>query len=181
MSQPAELIAIIGDITQVETEAIVNAANNHYRMGSGVAGAILRAGGPEVEGEAAAKGPTDVGGAVSSTAGNLQYRRVIHAAAMGFDGGSMIPATAESVRQATISALQVADEERVTSLAFPALGIGIGGFRIQECAGVMVGAVIEYLSRTGNSGITRVVFVIRDDDAREAFQTAIQEFPENHR
>lgn len=163
----------IGDIIQADTEAIVNAANNHYSMGSGVAGAIRSAGGAEVEREAVAKGPTDVGGAVSSTAGNLGYRRVIHAAAMGFDGGSMIAATADSVRTATISALEVADEEGITSLTFPALGTGVGGFDIQECARVMVGAVREYLEQSPSPGIQRIVFVLRDDRAREAFDRII--------
>jgi O-acetyl-ADP-ribose deacetylase len=165
--------ATVGDIIEADTEAIVNAANNHYRMGAGVAGAIRSAGGPEVEREAVSRGPTDVGAAVSSTAGDLPYRRVIHAAAMGFEGGSMIPATADSVRKATTSALRIADAEGITSLAFPALGTGVGGFNIKECAEVMVGAVSEYLSRNESSGITRIVFVLRDEDAREAFQRAI--------
>ena len=170
-----QLETTIGNIIYADTDAIVNAANNHYRMGSGVAGAILRAGGPEVEREAVAKGPTEVGGAVSSTAGNLNYRCVIHAAAMGYDGGSMIPATADSVREATTSALRVAHDEGITSLAFPALGTGVGGFSIDECAAVMVGAVREYLSQTSGSGIGRIVFVLRDDQARQAFERTIDD------
>lgn len=169
------LDAIIGDITEVDTDAIVNAANNGLWMGSGVAGAIKRAGGEEIEREAVAKGPITLGSAVATGAGTLPHRRVIHAAAMGFDGGSMLPATADSVRSATSAALQVADEEGITSLAFPALGTGVGGFSIDDCAEVMVTVVSSYLERTGDTSISRVVFVLRDDSARGVFRRAIEQ------
>jgi O-acetyl-ADP-ribose deacetylase len=165
--------AIVGDITQADTDAIVNAANNELWMGSGVAGAIKRAGGEEIEREAVRKGPIDVGGAVATSAGNLPHKRVIHAAAMGFQGGSMIPAMAESIRQATDSALQVADQEGMTSIAFPALGTGVGGFSIEECAGIMVPAVVDHLNDHAESGIIHVVFVLRDEQARLMFNSVI--------
>jgi O-acetyl-ADP-ribose deacetylase len=169
----ARIEAIVGDITQVDTDAIVNAANNELWMGSGVAGAIKRAGGDEIERDAISKGPIEVGQAIASTAGQLPHKRVIHAAAMGFQGGSMIPATAESIRQATVSAMAVADEEGLTSLAFPALGTGVGGFSTEECAGIMVPAVINYLNDRAETEITQVVFVLRDEQARLMFANVI--------
>ncbi|MBX6754861.1 MAG: macro domain-containing protein, partial [Thermorudis peleae] len=98
--------AIIGDITQVDVEAIVNAANTDLWMGGGVAGAIKRAGGEEIEREAMAQGPIPLGEAVVTGAGRLPYRGVIHAAAMGYRGGQLIPATATTVSQATAAALR---------------------------------------------------------------------------
>ena len=92
------LEVVIGDITTVDTEAIVNAANTGLWMGSGVAGAIKRAGGEEIEREAVSKGPIRVGEAVATGAGRLPYKAVIHAAAMGYQGGRMIPPTAESIQ-----------------------------------------------------------------------------------
>ena len=172
MTDNVQIEAIVGDITQVDTDAIVNAANTGLWMGSGVAGAIKSAGGQEIEREAVAKGPIQLGGAVATSAGTLPHKRVIHAAAMGYQGGSMIPATADSVRKATESVLRVAGEEGLTSVAFPALGTGVGGFSIQECAEVMAGAVQHYVSDNPDSGITRVVFVLRDEEARRAFKGA---------
>lgn len=172
MSRQTELVATIGDITQADTDAIVNAANTELWMGSGVAGAIKRAGGEAVEREAVNKGPIDLGGAVATTAGDLPHRRVIHAAAMGYQSGDMIPASTESVRQATEMSLQVADQERLTSIAFPALGTGVGGFGIEECAEVMVSAAAGYLDHS-QTGIQRVVFVLRDENARQAFADVI--------
>jgi O-acetyl-ADP-ribose deacetylase len=166
--------AIIGDITKVATEAIVNAANNELWMGSGVAGAIKRAGGDEVERDAISKGPIEVGQAIASTAGQLPHKRVIHAAAMGFQGGSMIPATAESIRQATMSAMAVSDGEGLTSIAFPALGTGVGGFSTEECADIMVRAVASYLTEHRDSNIKQVIFVLRDD-ASDVFQRTIHQ------
>jgi O-acetyl-ADP-ribose deacetylase len=155
--------AIVGDITQASTDAIVNAANNQLWMGSGVAG------GDEIEHDAVSKGPIEVGDAVSSTAGRLPHKRVIHAAAMGFRGGSMIPATADSIRQATEAAMAVADAEGLASLTFPALGTGVGGFSTEECADIMVQTVASYLYDQADSRIDRVVFVLRDETAREEF------------
>ena len=171
MTAARQLQAVIGDITTVDTDAIVNAANTELWMGSGVAGAIKRAGGPEIEREAVSKGPIELGGAIATSVGSLPHKRVIHAAAMGYRGGSMIPATADTVRKATESAVRVADEAGMTSIAFPALGTGVGGFDIEECAGVMVDAAARFLDTTSN--VTKVVFVLRDEDARYAFERAI--------
>src|SRR5512146_2544497 len=107
MLERPSVVAVNGDIAEVATEAIVNAANNDLWMGSGVAGAIKRAGGEEIEREAISKGPISVGEAVATGAGRLPNRVVIHAAAMGFENGLMVPASTETVRAATISALEL--------------------------------------------------------------------------
>ncbi|GBD17442.1 O-acetyl-ADP-ribose deacetylase [bacterium HR26] len=167
------LEVVIGDITTVDTEAIVNAANNELWMGSGVAGAIKRAGGEEIEREAVSKGPIRIGEAVATGAGRLPYKAVIHAAAMGYQGGRMIPPTAESIQAATRAALEVADQLGFESVAFPALGTGVGGFDLAEAATLMVSTVHRSLSRP-DSRVRRVVFVVRDEEARRAFQEAIE-------
>src|SRR5918912_1298433 len=112
-----------GDITQLEVDAIANAANEHLWMGAGVAGAIKRAGGAEIEREAVAKGPIPVGEAVATRAGALRARWVVHGAVMGQD----LRTNADLVRRTTASCLRVADELGAESLALPAFGTGVGG------------------------------------------------------
>lgn len=168
-----DIEAIVGDITSVNTDAIVNAANNDLWMGAGVAGAIKRAGGDEIEQEAVAKGPIEIGEAVVTAAGKLPHKRVVHAAAMGYQGGQMVPATAESIRDATTASLRMADEEGLSSIAFPALGTGVGGFRIDECAEIMVGAARQYVSNAHTTNLSRIVFVLRDEDDRHTFQRVL--------
>jgi O-acetyl-ADP-ribose deacetylase (regulator of RNase III) len=153
-----------GDIAQVEADAIVNAANDHLWMGAGVAGAIKRAGGDEIEREAMAKGPIAVGDAVATGAGRLPAKWVIHAAAMGQD----LRTDAGKIRRATTSALRVADEVGARSVAFPALGTGVGGFSVDECARIMITAVRDHLAK--GSRIERVIFALRGDDAYRAFE-----------
>lgn len=173
MSTPASLVAITGDITAVDTDAIVNAANNELWMGSGVAGAIKAAGGEEIEREAMAQGPIRVGQAVATGAGRLPYQAVIHAAAMGFEDGRAVPASAETVRAATTAALDLCAQHGWASVAFPALGTGVGGLGMATCARVMVEAATRHLGRGANP--RRVVFVLRNDNARQTFQEAIQQ------
>src|ERR671935_249609 len=118
-----ELEVIEGDITSLEVDAIANAANDRLWMGAGVAGAIKRAGGEEIEREAVAKGPIPVGDAVATGAGSLPARWVVHGAVMGQD-----PSTnADLVRRTTMNCLRVADELGASSLALPAFGTGVGG------------------------------------------------------
>ncbi|WP_448575032.1 macro domain-containing protein [Thermomicrobium sp.] len=163
----------VGDITAVETEAIVNAANNYLWMGSGVAGAIKRAGGEEIEREAVAQGPISVGEAVVTTAGRLPFAAVIHAAAMGYDErGAMIPATPETVYAATRAALTRCAERSLRSVAFPALGTGVGGLDLTTCAAAMIRAVRDH-ARSGATLPERVVFVVRSEEAADAFRRAI--------
>lgn len=159
-----ELSVVDGDITALEVDAIANAANDHLWMGSGVAGAIKRAGGDEIEREAVSKGPIDVGDAVATGAGKLPARWVIHGAAMGQD----LRTDADLVRRTTESCLRVADELGVESLALPAFGTGVGGFPVDECARVMVDAVRGYEP----SRLKRVVFAVFGGEAKAAFDAA---------
>ena len=164
-----EIKLIKGDITQVRADAIVNAANNQLWMGGGVAGAIKRAGGQEIEREAVSKGPIQIGGAVATGAGRLQARYVIHAAAMGYDeSGRMIPPTAQTVREATKNSLRLAEELGLKSVAFPALGTGVGGFPIREAARIMIQTAREHLA--GESPLEEIIFVLYGDEAYKAFE-----------
>lgn len=160
----ARIEVLKADITTVAADAIVNAANDHLWMGAGVAGAIRRAGGEEIEREAMAKGPIAVGDAVATGAGRLPARWVIHAAAMGQD----LRTDADKIRRATESALRVADEVGARSIVLPALGTGVGGFPMDECARVMIGAARTHLA--GRSSLDRVVFAVRGDDGARAFE-----------
>ena len=148
-------------------DAIANAANNELWMGAGVAGAIKRAGGDEIEREAVAKGPIAVGDAVATGGGNLPAKHVVHAAVMGQD----LQTDAELIRKATRRTLEVADELGSRSLAMPAFGTGVGGFPIGECAAIMVDE-----ARAFEPGyLERVVFAVFGDDAEEAFRAALAE------
>ena len=153
-----------GDITQVKADALVNAANNHLWMGGGVAGALKREGGPEVEAEALAKGPIPVGEAAVTTAGRLPARYVIHAAVMGQD----LRTDADKIRVATRNSLLRADELEIKTVALPALGTGVGGFPLAECARIMVDEVIRYSS--GETALEKVTFVLFDERAFRAFR-----------
>ena len=159
-----EIRFVQGDIAQQETDAIVNAANNHLWMGAGVAGAIKRAGGREIEAEAVAKGPIAIGEAAVTGAGRLKARYVIHAAVMGQD----LRTDAEKIRRSTEAALRRADELGLKSIAFPALGTGVGGFSLEECARVMLDAVEAHAA--GTTSLEQVAFVLYDASALQAFQ-----------
>lgn len=168
LTVPARIEVVQRDIAQVAADAIVNAANDQLWMGAGVAGAIKRGGGEEIEREAMAKGPIAVGDAVASGAGRLPAKWVIHAAAMGQD----LRTDADKIRRATVSALRVADEVGARSIVFPALGTGVGGFSTDECARIMIGAVRDHLA--GGSSIERVVFALRGDEAYRAFEERVR-------
>src|SRR5437660_1465271 len=127
---PVEPEVVEGDITKLEVDAIANAANDRLWMGVGVAGAIKRAGGEEIEREAVAQGPIAVGEAVATGAGRLAARYVIHGAVMGQD----LRTDADTIRRTTQSCLRVANELGLESLALPAFGTGVGGFPVDECA-----------------------------------------------
>jgi len=153
-----------GDITQLELDALVNAANNRLWMGGGVAGALKRVGGKEIEDEAVKKGPIPVGEAVVTGAGKLKARYIIHAAVMGQD----LKTDAEKIRQATRNSLLRGDELGIKSLAFPALGTGVGGFPLDECARIMISEVRQYSA--GETGLNRVVFALFDQPAGQVFK-----------
>ncbi len=157
-----------GDITQLELDAVVNAANNRLWMGGGVAGALKRVGGREIETEAVSKGPVPVGEAVVTRAGKLRAKYVIHAAVMGQD----LKTNAEKIRQATKNSLLRSDELGIKSIAFPALGTGVGGFSLNECARIMISEVRQYSA--GKTQLERVVFVLYDEPAYQAFRQELE-------
>jgi O-acetyl-ADP-ribose deacetylase len=160
-----ELTVATGDITELDVDAIANAANDHLWMGAGVAGAIKRAGGEEIEREAVAKGPIELGDAVATAGGRLAARWVIHGAVMGQD----LRTNGELIRSTTKSCLRVADELGAKSLALPAFGTGVGGFPLDECARIMVSAVREYES----TSLQRVVLAVFGAEAETAFGRAL--------
>jgi O-acetyl-ADP-ribose deacetylase len=157
------------DITKLEVDAIANAANTELRHGGGVAGAISRAGGPSVQAESTERAPIGLGEAVETTAGEMPCRWVIHAATMELGG----PTSAEIIRRATASTLAKADGLGARSLALVAFGTGVGGFPLEEAATIEVEEVRRHLDR--GSGLERVVFAVRGDDAEAAFQAAINQ------
>jgi O-acetyl-ADP-ribose deacetylase (regulator of RNase III) len=134
-------------------------------MGAGVAGALKRAGGDEIEHEAMAQGPIELGTAVATAAGRLHARYVVHGAVMGQD----LRTNAELVRRTTRSCLDVADELGCRSLALPAFGTGVGGFPLDECARIMVGEAQAFEPRS----LEYVLFAVRGQDAEAAFQAAL--------
>ncbi|HAL55035.1 MAG TPA: Appr-1-p processing protein [Bacteroidetes bacterium] len=165
-----EISIVHGDITDQATDALVNAANNHLWMGAGVAGAIKRQGGIRIEQEAMALGPVEVGQAVMTSAGDLKAKQIIHAAVMGQD----LHTNAEFVRSATRNSLLLAEQQKLTSISFPALGTGVGGFSLHHCASIMIGESIESLLQA--KSLREVRFVLFDDDAAEIFRAEL-----NHR
>jgi O-acetyl-ADP-ribose deacetylase (regulator of RNase III) len=154
-----------GDIAAVEADAIANAANDHLWMGAGVAGAIKRAGGEEIEQEAMAQGPIELGSAVATTAGRLPARWVIHGAVMGQD----LRTDADLVRRTTCSCLELADELGCRSLALPAFGTGVGGFELGECARLMVAEARSFEPRS----LEAVIFAVFGRKAYDAFSSAV--------
>jgi O-acetyl-ADP-ribose deacetylase (regulator of RNase III) len=160
-----ELEVVEADITELDVDAIANAANDHLWMGAGVAGAIKRAGGVEIEREAVAKGPIAVGDAVATGGGRLKARHVIHGAVMGQD----LRTNGELVRRTTERCLELADALGCETLALPAFGTGVGGFPLDECGRLMVDAARAYEPRT----LRRVLFAVFGDEARRAFEAAL--------
>jgi O-acetyl-ADP-ribose deacetylase len=165
----ASVLVERGDITDWEVDAIVNAANSTLAMGAGVAAAIKRKGGVIIEEDAMRQGPIEVGEAVLTTAANLPAIHVIHAAALGPD----LKADATKIGAATKSALQLAEKHRITSIAFPALGTGVGGFPPAKAADAMVTTVLDHL-KSGTSSLKRVVFVLYQDEAYKAFTEVLK-------
>jgi O-acetyl-ADP-ribose deacetylase len=155
-----------GNIAALEVDAIANAANNRLWMGSGVAGAIKRAGGEEIEREAMAKGPIEVGEAVATGGGSLPAKWVIHGAVMGQD----LRTDATLVGRTTRRCLEVADELGARSLALPAFGTGVGGFPVEECARIMVAEARAYEP----SSLERLVFAVYGEEAQGAFEQALE-------
>lgn len=160
---------VVGDIAEAETEAVVNAANNELWMGSGVAGALKRAGGVAIEQEAVRQGPISVGDSVMTNAGDLKSLYVIHAAAMSPGR----PATVEAVRAATSSALKLATENNIESISFPALGTGVGGLSLKACAQEMLGMIKIHCS--ANELPNTIDLVLFGQNAADVFNDVLSQ------
>jgi O-acetyl-ADP-ribose deacetylase (regulator of RNase III) len=160
----AELEVAQADVTKLEVDAIANAANTDLRHGGGVAGAISRAGGADVQRESDQRAPIGLGEAVETTAGKMPARWVIHAATMELGG----PTSAEIIDRATRSTLAKAEELGCSSLALVAFGTGVGGFPVDEAARIMVEAAREHSGK-----LERIVFAVHGDEAERAFRDSL--------
>jgi O-acetyl-ADP-ribose deacetylase (regulator of RNase III) len=160
----AQLEVIAADVTKLDVDAIANAANTELKHGGGVAGAISRAGGPEVQRESDERAPIGLGEAVETTAGEMPARWVIHAATMELGG----PTSAEIIERATRSTLAKAEELGCRSLALVAFGTGVGGFPLDEAARLMADAAREH-----SGELERIVFAVHGEEAERVFREAV--------
>jgi O-acetyl-ADP-ribose deacetylase (regulator of RNase III) len=160
----ARLEVAQADVTKLEVDAIANAANTQLAHGGGVAGAISRAGGPEVQRESTEHAPIGLGEAVETTAGQMPAKWVIHAATMELGG----PTSAAIIERATNSTLAVAERLGCRSLALVAFGTGVGGFPLDEAAEIMV-----RVARAHGGSLERIVFAVHGDEAERAFSARL--------
>jgi len=159
---------IEGDITEMDTEAIVNAANAQLVLGGGVAGAIRRKGGPSIQEQCDKIGGTFVGGAVITEAGDLKAKYVIHAVGPRMGEGN----EDEKLKNATLNSLKLAEEKGIKSLTFPAISTGIFGYPAQRCAEIMLGTVSEYLK--GKTNIEKVCFCLYNEQSFNIFEKQLK-------
>ncbi len=163
-----EIKIIHGDITELKVDAIVNAANNQLIMGGGVAGAIKRKGGKIIEQEARAVAPIETGQARVTTAGNLPAKYVIHAATMAMD----FKTDETKIRKSCASCLKIAGKLKIASIAFPALGCGVGNFSYLACAKIMAQEVFRYL-REKPLHLREIIFCLYTKQAHEIFNKTL--------
>ena len=149
----------------IETEVIVNAANNDLFLGGGVGGAIRRKGGDAIQRECNEIGSIPVGYAAISTGGKLAAKHVIHAASMQLGGST----TAETLRTSTAHALRIAAEHGFKSIAFPAIGTGVAGFPMKECAVIMLQEVVQHLGN--GTSLEKIYFVLFDLESCGTFES----------
>jgi len=169
MKPNEHIVFLQGDLTEMVVDAIVNAANNDLQLGGGVAGAIRRKGGDAIQRECNAIGSIPVGGAAVTTGGNLKARYVIHAASMELGRLTKAPA----LRSSTAHSLRIASEIGLKTIAFPAIGTGIAGFPVRDCAEIMLEETVRHLN--GNTSIEKVSFVLFDADALAVFESVAAE------
>jgi len=155
------------DITSLDVDAIVNAANNHLILGSGVAGAIRTKGGPSIQEECNKIGSIRVGESAITGAGNLPAKFVIHAASMGDE-----PVSERSLRDSVRDSLLKGEDAGITSIAFPAIGTGVGGFSIERCAEIMLELAEEHLTEEGCE-ITRIIFALFGESEKRIFEETL--------
>jgi O-acetyl-ADP-ribose deacetylase (regulator of RNase III) len=165
----AEKIVILqGDLTDMDTDAIVNAANNDLQLGGGVAGAIRRRGGDEIQRECDEIGSIPVGYAAITGGGKLKARYVIHAASMQLGGQTTTAALGHSVAHS----LRIASERALKTIAFPAVGTGIAGFPLEECANIMLDETAKHLRHA--TSLEKIYFVLFDEKACDIFTRALK-------
>jgi O-acetyl-ADP-ribose deacetylase (regulator of RNase III) len=169
MSLSEKVVLMQGDLTDMDVDAIVNAANNDLQLGGGVAGAIRRKGGDAIQRECDVVGSIPVGGAAITTGGKLSARFVIHAASMQLGGET----SARALRSATAHSLRIASERELHTIAFPAVGTGIAGFPVAECARIMLHEVAEHLKKP--TSLEKIYFVLFDASALSEFEKALAE------
>ncbi len=157
-----------GDITEMQTDAIVNAANAQLILGGGVAGAIRKKGGPEIQEECNKTGAIFAGGAVITTGGNLKAKYVIHAVGPRMGEGN----ENEKLKNATLNSLKLADKNNLKSISFPAISTGIFGFPIQKCAEIMLKTTTDYLK--AQTGLQKVIFCLFGQEAYQIFANQLK-------
>jgi O-acetyl-ADP-ribose deacetylase (regulator of RNase III) len=163
----SELVLLMGDITEQDYDVIVNPANENLQLGGGVAGAIRKKGGEEIQKECNKIGGTYVGGSVLTGAGNLKAKYIIHAVGprMG-EGGEEV-----KLKNATMNSLLLAEEHNLKSIVFPAISTGIFGYPITKCAEIMLQVIVEYLKRPTNLSV--VAICLWDDESFEVFSNQL--------
>jgi len=162
-----------GDLTDMNTDAIVNAANNDLKLGGGVAGAIRRKGGPQIQAECDEIGMIPLGGAAITSGGKLKARHVIHAASMELGGRT----SALTLRSSTAHSLRIAAQQGLKTIAFPAVGTGIAAFPLRECAEIMLREALRHLA--GDTTIEKIYFVLYDNEALSTFKEVFAEVKSN--
>jgi len=167
--QDIDIVVIKGDITEINTEAIVNAANTNFEMGGGVALAIKKKGGTSIEKEAVEKGPGHIGAAVLTGAGKLKAKYVIHAVTMGMN----FKTDEEAIRNAAYHTLLCAQDNNISSVAFCALGCGTGKFSPSDSAKIMAQEVFRYIHQIPVRSVKKIVFVAYSDRVYQAFSNNI--------
>jgi O-acetyl-ADP-ribose deacetylase len=161
-----QVVIISGDLVEQDVDAIVNAANNELVLGGGVAGAIRRAGGPSIQDQCDAHGPVRVGEAAITGAGSLHARWVLHAASMSMGGRT----SRDSLRSSMDEVFRLARQHDVDTMAIPAVGTGVAGFPIDECARVMAESLHDALSHGWQA--TEIRFVLFNEDVKTPFEAA---------
>jgi O-acetyl-ADP-ribose deacetylase len=164
MTDVSSIVLIQGDLAEMDVDAIVNAANNDLQLGGGVAGAIRRKGGPEIQRECDTIGSIPVGGAAITSGGNLKARHVIHAASMQLGGST----ASHALQSSTSHSLRIANQNKLKTVAFPAVGTGIAGFPMKECAEIMLAEAVKHLQ--GPTSLERIYFVLFDADSLATFE-----------
>lgn len=165
-----QLVLVQGDITEMDTDAIVNAANKDLILGAGVAGAIRTKGGPTIQEECNRLGGAPVGGAAITTGGDLKARYVIHAVGPRMGEGDEDRKLADATR----NSLELANEKGLASITFPAISTGIFGFPKDRCARIMLSSVVESLKKEGTS-LKEVVFCLWGEETMQVFQNEAEE------